>query len=95
MTREGAGDLTLEPLEFLEAMGDWQADGRRLYQQRAANACRLGRPAAAFDAAELIWQVCRAGPTQRAARFPISRAKMKELLQSFGNTLSLSDKSSA
>lgn len=93
VTREGAGDLTPEPLAFLEAMGDWLADGGRLFHQRAANARRLGRPAAAFDAAELIWQVCRAGPTQRAARFPISRAKMKELLQSFGNALSLSDQS--
>ena len=93
VTREGAGDLTPEPLAFLEAMGDWLADGGRLFRQRAANARRLGRPEAAFDAAELIWQVCRAGPTQRAARFPISRAKMKELLQSFGNALSLSDQS--
>ena len=93
VTREGAGDLTLEPLEFLEALGDWLTDGRRLYHQRAANAHRLGRPTAAFDAAELIWQACRAGPTQRASRFPISRAKMKELLQSFGNALSLSDQS--
>jgi UDP-N-acetylglucosamine:LPS N-acetylglucosamine transferase len=94
VTREGAGEFTPEPLAFLEAMGDWLADGGRLYRERAANAHRLGRPEAAFDAVELIWQVCRAGPTRRAARFPISRAKMKELLQSFGNALSLSDSSS-
>jgi UDP-N-acetylglucosamine:LPS N-acetylglucosamine transferase len=94
VTREGAGELVLEPLAFLEAMGDWLADGGRLYRERAANARRLGRPEAAFDAVDLIWDVCREGSTQRAARFPISRAKMKELLQSFGNALSLSDSSS-
>ncbi len=94
VTREGAGELVLEPLAFLEALGDWLADGGRLYHERAANARRLGRPEAAFDAVDLIWDVCREGSTQRAARFPISRAKMKELLQSFGNALSLSDSSS-
>jgi len=94
VTHEGAGELVLEPLALLEALGDWLADGGRLYRERAANARRLGRPEAAFDAVELIWDVCREGWTQRAARFPISRAKMKELLQSFGNALSLSDSSS-
>ncbi|MBP8947523.1 MAG: hypothetical protein KBG73_01700 [Candidatus Promineofilum sp.] len=91
VTREGAGDLTLEPLEFLEAMGNWLADGARLYHQRAANARRLGRPEAAFAAADLIWDACREGSTQRASRFPIALDKMKELLQSFGNALSLGD----
>ncbi len=91
VTREGAGDLTLEPLEFLEAMGNWLADGARLYHQRAANARRLGRPEAAFAAADLIWDACREGSTQRASRFAIALDKMKELLQSFGNALSLGD----
>ena len=91
VTREGAGDLTLEPLEFLEAMGNWLADGARLYHQRAANARRLGRPEAAVAAADLIWDACREGSTQRASRFPIALDKMKELLQSFGNALSLGD----
>ena len=91
VTREGAGDLTLEPLEFLEALGNWLADGGQLYRQRAANAHRLGRPDAAFVAADLIWDACRDGATQRASRFPIALDKMKELLQSFGNALSLGD----
>ena len=54
VTREGAGDLTLEPLEVLEALGDWLTDGRRVYHQRAANAHRLGRPTAAFDAGSIF-----------------------------------------
>ena len=94
VTREGAGELVTEPLALLEALADWLADGGCLYRERAANARRLGRPQAAFDAVDLIWDVCREGSTRRAARFPISRAKMKELLQSFGNALSLSDSSS-
>jgi 1,2-diacylglycerol 3-beta-galactosyltransferase len=46
VTHEGAGELVLEPLALLEALGDWLADGGRLYRERAANARRLGRPEA-------------------------------------------------
>ncbi len=85
VTEEGAGDLTLAPLEFLEALGDWLADGGRLYRERAANARRLGRPDAAFLAADLIWDAARGGKTSRRRRFPISRDKMKDLLRQFGD----------
>jgi UDP-N-acetylglucosamine:LPS N-acetylglucosamine transferase len=80
---EGAGDLTLEPLAFLEALADWLADGGRLYRERATNAARLGRPEAAFAAADLIWQTALAGTTPRRRRFPISRDKMRALLGQF------------
>lgn len=93
VTREGAGDLVLEPLLLLEALGDWLADGGRLFDRRAANARRLGRPEAAFDAAELIWDACRRGTAQRASRFPISREKLRILLQSFGDTVLPGDRS--
>jgi len=95
VTKEGAGELTTEPLAFLEALGDWLADGGRLYHQRAANARRLGRPDAAFAAADLIWEAAVAAPSRRQRRFPISRQKMKVLLQQFGDSLSLGDKSAA
>ena len=79
----GAGELTMEPLLFLEAMAHWLADGGRLYQERAANARRLGRPEAAFVAAELSWQTAAAGATHRRRRFPISREKLRALLRQF------------
>jgi UDP-N-acetylglucosamine:LPS N-acetylglucosamine transferase len=84
VVEQGAGDLTLEPLTFLEAMAHWLADDARLFRQRAANARRLGRPEAAFAAADLIWQTARAGSTERRRRFPISVEKMKDLLRQFG-----------
>lgn len=85
VTEGEAGDLTLEPLAFLEALGDWLADGGRLYQARAANARRLGRPDAAVRAADLIWDAARVGKTARRRRFPISRDKMRDLLRQFGD----------
>ena len=80
---EGAGDLTLEPLGFLDAMAHWLAGGRRLYQERAANARRLGRPDAAFVAANLIWQLAENGANERRKRWPVSREKLKDLLRQF------------
>ena len=82
----GAGDLTLEPLQFLEGMAHWLADDRRLYKERAANARRLGRPDAAFVAAELIWNLAQGKVTRRRSRLPISREKLKDLLRQFSGT---------
>jgi len=79
---EGAGDVALEPLAFLETMAHWLADDRRVYRQRAANAARLGRPQAAYDAADLIWQAAHEGVRPRRSR--ISREKLKTLLRQFG-----------
>jgi UDP-N-acetylglucosamine:LPS N-acetylglucosamine transferase len=83
---EGAGDLTLEPMLFLETMAHWLADDGRLYHERAANAARLGRPEAAFAAADLIWQTAVIGATIHHRRFPISRDKMKALLRQFSGS---------
>jgi len=82
----GAGDLTLEPLQFLEGMAHWLADDRRLFKERAANARRLGRPDAAFVAAELIWELAQGKVTRRRSRLPISREKLKDLLRQFSGT---------
>lgn len=92
VTREAAGALTTDPLLLLETLADWLADGGRLYRERVANARRLGRPQAAYHAADLIWEVCRRPVPDHSRRFPISRAKLKALLQSFGDTLSPADR---
>ncbi len=87
VVEEGAGNMTPEPAILLETIAHWLADGRRLFHERAANAQRLGRPEAAFAAADLIWQAGLAGAPRRTHRFPISRAKMKALLRQFGDAL--------
>lgn len=90
VTKEGAGDYVPEPLDFLEAMGDWLADGGRLFRERAANARRLGRPNAALEAADLIWQLSNAPTPERSSRFPISLDKLKDLLIQFGSNITSS-----
>ncbi len=83
---EGAGDVALEPLAFLETMAHWLTNDRQLYRERVANAVRLGRPQAAFDAAELIWQAAQGGVPIRPSRFHISKEKLKTLLRQFGGS---------
>ena len=49
------GVLAQEPIEVLEAVCHWLEKDRFRYHQLAQNARQLGRPQAAFDAADLIW----------------------------------------
>ena len=50
-----AGVLAEDSTDVLEAMAHWLEKDRRLYQEQAQNARRLGRPRAAFDIADLVW----------------------------------------
>ena len=83
VVHEGAGDRTLEPLQLLEGMAHWQADNGRLYQERAANARRLGRPQAAYDAADLIWELAGKGATLPPSRLAGSLDSVKDILRQF------------
>jgi UDP-N-acetylglucosamine:LPS N-acetylglucosamine transferase len=86
LVEEGAADMTLEPLELLEAMAHWLADDGRLYQQRKANAQRLGRPQAAYDAADLIWNLAETGVVDPPSRLTTSVENIKDMLRQFGVT---------
>jgi 1,2-diacylglycerol 3-beta-galactosyltransferase len=50
-----AGALARDPIEVLDTMCHWLEKDRRLYQQQAENARRLGHPRAAYDVADLAW----------------------------------------
>jgi 1,2-diacylglycerol 3-beta-galactosyltransferase len=68
VTSGNAGDLAQDPIEVLEVMCHWLEKGQELYQWRAQNARRLGRPRAAYDVAELIWAAAVDGLQARARR---------------------------
>lgn len=55
----GAGELAEDPFEVLETMCHWLEHGGELLRVRADNARRLGRPRAAYDAADLIWEAAQ------------------------------------
>jgi 1,2-diacylglycerol 3-beta-galactosyltransferase len=58
----GAGELTREPAAALAALYHWLADDRALLKERTAAAAALGRPDAAFDVAERVWEAAQRGP---------------------------------
>ncbi|HZW02567.1 MAG TPA: glycosyltransferase [Anaerolineaceae bacterium] len=81
VVENGAGDLASGPQDVLEALGHWTMDSCRLLQLRAANARRLGKPQAAYEAAEMIWQAAQIGPPKRE-KSRSWRPRLVELLTS-------------
>ena len=79
VTSAGAGEWAPAPDKVLARLSRWLAHGGALLAERTANARLLGCPHAAFAVADLIWQLCEAGPRpashelglRRAALFPL------------------------
>ncbi len=63
----GAGELVYDPLQGLETVYHWLADGGAMLAQRSQNATRLGNPRAAYKVAELAWEAALRGPQVRPA----------------------------
>ncbi len=61
----GAGDLTLEPIAILEMLSDLFREDGKLLHERTVNAQRLGRPNAAYDIAQVVWQVSQSHAVDR------------------------------
>jgi 1,2-diacylglycerol 3-beta-galactosyltransferase len=61
----GAGELVRNPLDGLEAISHWLADGGDMLARRGRNARSLGYPRAAYDVAELAWEAAVRGPQER------------------------------
>jgi len=70
----GAGQMVASPIEALEAICHLTMENGKVLKEQAANAHRLGRPLAAFKAAELIWLAAQHEPIPRA------QSKRKKLL---------------
>ena len=58
----GAGDLARSDIEVLEIFSHWMQDDRRLLKERAKTAASLGRPRAAYDVADLVYQCSLRSP---------------------------------
>ena len=60
----GAGELAGDPVAALEILCHWLDQRGRLLGERAENARRLGRPRAAYDIAESVWELAQRGPQE-------------------------------
>ena len=72
----GAGVLAQDSEAVLETVCHWLENDRRLYHKQAGRARQLGRPRAAFEAAELIWAM---RPNLPGAMLPAFSAETFEL----------------
>jgi 1,2-diacylglycerol 3-beta-galactosyltransferase len=57
VTEHGAGEVVKEPIEFLEAVHHWLGGDQHVLAERAENARKAGKPRAAYEAAQLTWEL--------------------------------------
>jgi len=80
VVQNGAGVMAAKPMEVLETLAHWMRDGRKGLQKEAENARRIGRPQAAIDAADLIWEAALRGPGGKGPISDIRRTRLIDLL---------------
>jgi 1,2-diacylglycerol 3-beta-galactosyltransferase len=64
----GAGELVNNPLNGLETIYHWLANGGKLLAQCSQKSRQLGRPRAAYDVAGLVWEAAIRGPQKWSER---------------------------
>ena len=85
VVENGAGVYAEPPLPMLQALRHWlEADGQQL-AQAARRARQLGRPRAAYDIAERVWEFAQQGPARlsRLERLRILLPQVSALLDRF------------
>ena len=83
VVKYGAGEVALEAVEALETLFHWLAGDRSLLAEQAENARALGRPGAAFEAADLAWQIAERGRAKSPRMSEQALAKIQDLLARF------------
>ena len=61
--KNGAGEFANNPVKVLKTLSHWLMNDHYLLHERSQNAGQIGRPHAAFEAAEMVWQAAQQGPS--------------------------------
>jgi 1,2-diacylglycerol 3-beta-galactosyltransferase len=80
VVQNGAGDLAREPVEVLETISHWLMNDGALLRERTENARALGRPNAAFEVAETVWQAAQHYQTRLKNQRRTGRRRLVDLL---------------
>jgi 1,2-diacylglycerol 3-beta-galactosyltransferase len=80
VVRNGAGEMVESPLQMLETLSHWMANGESLLKERARAARHLGRPNSAAVVADLVWRSALRGPVNKRVRLGINRSHLIDLL---------------
>lgn len=81
----GAGEVARDPAAALEIAYHWLADGGERLVERAASAKALGRPRAAYDIIERVWERASCAP-DRPDMAVASVARLRELFGRFNES---------
>jgi 1,2-diacylglycerol 3-beta-galactosyltransferase len=84
VVENGAGELADTPLKVLETLAHWLGNGGQRLAEHAAKACGLGRPQAAAEAAELIYEAAQREPAPFSENTLAGLPKLIEWLGQFG-----------
>lgn len=80
VVQNGAGDLAREPVEVLETIAHWLMDNNAILNERTRNARLLGRPQAAYDVANAVWQAAQNYQSELSRRRGTGRVRLVDLL---------------
>jgi 1,2-diacylglycerol 3-beta-galactosyltransferase len=80
VVEHGAGVYVEKPMQVLEALSHWMRDDGHGLQEAAANARLIGRPNAAMEAADLIWQAASLGAGSENPISDLRRTRLVDLL---------------
>lgn len=80
VVQNGAGVLAETPLQMLETVSHWMANGGKGLKEYAQNACKAGRSSSAYDAVDLIWNAALRGPRNTRGKPGSRRSWLIDLL---------------
>ncbi len=75
-----AGAMIDSPMQMLETLSHWVADGGKELRQVACNSRRVGKPNSAFEVANLAWRAALHGPVNKRGRSGLGLPGLMELL---------------
>jgi 1,2-diacylglycerol 3-beta-galactosyltransferase len=79
----GAGEVVSDCVAGLEVVCHWMEQNAALLAERTANARRLGKPNAAYQTAELTWQMAQRGAAKKTVRTSRGSTRLRKLLDRF------------
>lgn len=80
VVEHGAGVYVEKPMQVLEALSHWMRDDGRGLKSTATNARLVGRPNAATEVADLIWEAALHGPESENPISDLRRTRLIDLL---------------
>lgn len=83
VVENGAGDVADEPILLLETLAHWLEDEGALFHDRARRAAQVGRPDAAFQAADEIFDLLQRTSPNVADLSPVEAEELRQLWEEF------------